>query len=382
MKNSKRRTTIMALLTLLIVVSLGYALLNVTLKINGTSGVGKNNWEIYWDAVGDIQKTDTTEIVTPAEVDASDVTQVNFAVNLKEPGDYYEFQVDAVNNGTLDAMISKIKTTIGGVDIDEDPSVLPDYVEYTIKYADGVPVAVNHILERKKGDTPTRERYKIRIEYLRSITPEELELIPSTGLSLDITSDITYKQVDENGYNRELVVPSCPDCVYAFYTTMKTYDGETSQYLENHVVNYKDLKDSNGRQRRVFMGHKIDENNKILKSYVCELVRGNILCLEGSTTGSNFNDNYNLAVSKYGVWDVPTSYGCALLTNQIWCGLSTDVQPTPTDFDVSYVYNYSYTNENAYAFINTVTDSTRGDECTISYNKTQASGRTMGCTDR
>ena len=50
----------------------------------------------------------SVETTTPATI-AADTTTINFEVKLEEPGDFYEFEVDMVNGGTIDAMISDYK---------------------------------------------------------------------------------------------------------------------------------------------------------------------------------------------------------------------------------------------------------------------------------
>jgi len=70
-------------------------------------------------------------------------TSLSFGVTLDKPGDFYEFQVDAVNDGTLDAMLSIISTTVtsGG-----SPATLPSYIKYTVKYADDEEPVEKHLL--------------------------------------------------------------------------------------------------------------------------------------------------------------------------------------------------------------------------------------------
>ena len=55
---------------------------------------------------------------------------------------YYEFQVDAVNAGTLDAMANIVsKTTV------------PSYASLTVKYADGEEIKLQEINKNKKSET-------------------------------------------------------------------------------------------------------------------------------------------------------------------------------------------------------------------------------------
>ena len=194
---NKKKNRIYFLLILLLGITVGFAALATTLKINGNAGITKNTWSVYWDkdsiAVTQGSKGDTTPTVENGE-DGSINTKVNWNVNLELPGDFYEFTIDAVNAGTLDAMINLITPTL--------PQDLPSYVSYSVTYADGVEPAQYHLLPKgtKSGSTitPTTEKYKVRIEFLNTITPEQMDAIPEEGLSFNFGYEVQYGQADSN----------------------------------------------------------------------------------------------------------------------------------------------------------------------------------------
>ncbi len=201
MKKNKKRNRIMLLLILLLGITIGFAALATTLKINGNANITKNTWSVYWDedsiAVTQGSKGDTIPDVVNGE-DGSINTKVNWNVNLEVPGDFYEFTIDAANAGTLDAMITGITPTL--------PQDLPSYVSYSVTYADGLEPAQYHLLPKgtKSGSTitPTTEKYKVRIEFLNTITPEQMDAIPEGGLSLDFGYEVQYGQADDNARNK------------------------------------------------------------------------------------------------------------------------------------------------------------------------------------
>jgi hypothetical protein len=116
------------------------------------------------------------------------------------PGDFYEFQVDATNGGSLDAMVDVLTEVI---DDDEEHGALPPYVKLSVTYVDGKAIEPKHLL--KKADfsttpaTPTKERVKVRIEFLTSVTPEQLAEIDENGEEYSINIGLTYKQADASG---------------------------------------------------------------------------------------------------------------------------------------------------------------------------------------
>jgi hypothetical protein len=197
---NKKKNRILLLLVLLLGISIGFAALATTLKINGTANIGKNTWDVHWANVGDIQKSSTTTITTGATVDSNDNTKVNFEVTLNQPGDYYEFQVDAVNAGTIDAMANIVsKTTV------------PSYASLTVKYADGEEINKYDLLAKAPDPTAeppvyTTERVKVRIEFKRDIDEDDLEEI-GDGENIDIVVDVPYDQADDNAKDRHALTP-------------------------------------------------------------------------------------------------------------------------------------------------------------------------------
>ena len=192
--NRKKRNTGLLLLLLLLTVTIGFALLSTTLKINGFADIKGNKWDVRWDdeSVAVTEGSVTAEAPTVTESD----TKVSFSVSLALPGDFYEFTIDAINAGTIDAMIEDIKTTIK--DGDGEPATLPSYINFSVTYSDGVEVAEGHLLAKRTDAThPTRETYKVRIEF-----DEEAEAIPETDSRYVVTYDVKYQQADDTAINR------------------------------------------------------------------------------------------------------------------------------------------------------------------------------------
>ena len=178
MKRRKNKKLVL-LLVLVLLISVGYAALASNLKINGTSGVKANTWSVYWNNVQIKDGSVPADNNNKARITDTAKTQVEFNVVLSEPGDYYEFTVDAVNNGTIDAMIDE-DGIVNGVYTDSSyttPATLPKAVSYTVTYADGSEIQDKHLLAKKNGNTPTKETYKVRIEYRNDdeIDPDDLD---------------------------------------------------------------------------------------------------------------------------------------------------------------------------------------------------------------
>ena len=131
-KKVRSNNVLAALIILLLGISIGYAALTTTLVINGESTIKKAVWDIHFTNVktqdGSVS-VNTANGEKIAYIPNTDETKVEYKVVLKKPGDFYEFTVDVVNSGTLDAKISSNPTLIGTDNYDK-------YVEYTVVWND------------------------------------------------------------------------------------------------------------------------------------------------------------------------------------------------------------------------------------------------------
>ena len=181
----KKQTLFFAIILLVLGLGIGYAAITTTLTIEGTTDVDANTWNVYWDNVQVTSGSVTGSQVTTAPV-ITDQTVVSFRVNLKEPGEFYEFTVDAVNDGTLNAMIDTITR----------PNNLPEYAKLTFTYNDDRELYSKQYL--KAGQT---EKIKIRLEYRDDINPS---LLPDTDETINLQVGVTYVQADSTAQDRVL----------------------------------------------------------------------------------------------------------------------------------------------------------------------------------
>ena len=177
----QKRYRISVLILLLLSISLGYAFLTTNLNIVGTTIVKDNKWDIYFD---NVQVSSGSVSASTPVIDTAKTT-VSYSVNLNLPGDYFEFTVDAKNDGTIDGMISSITSNLNGSPI----TTLPNYLEYNVSYFDGLPIERNQLLEAGEKET-----YKVRVGYKSDITKDDL---PSTEQTLNLSFSVVYVQSDD-----------------------------------------------------------------------------------------------------------------------------------------------------------------------------------------
>ena len=189
MKKNRRNSRIRVLLVVVLAVSLGYALLATTLKINGTSIITKQTWNVYWanPVVTEGSKSMTLPTITQDTNDPLN-TKVSWEVTFTYPGEFYEFTIDAVNAGSIDAKIAKIENNIAIGDVE----IPPKYINYTATYAEP---SQGDVLPKATNGTPSTKKYKIRIEYDGDYaTSDDINKMPDEGATIEASYVITYLQ--------------------------------------------------------------------------------------------------------------------------------------------------------------------------------------------
>ena len=156
-------------------------------SIFNESNANDLKWDLYFD---NIEITDGSITANQeATIVGSSRSQITFDITLKVPGDFYEFTVDAVNNGTVDAMIDQI----GINNVTEEQR---RYIKYEVTYIDGIRVKENDKLSAR-----TTEKLKIRAEYKDDIDPADLPSTTTAAMALIL--NISYVQADENAVDKE-----------------------------------------------------------------------------------------------------------------------------------------------------------------------------------
>ena len=181
MKRNNKNYIIVLVLLLIVVISIGYAVLNTTLNITGKSNISKNTWDIHFDNIK--VTTGSVEAVKAPVIENN--TTVDFETQLNLPGDYYEFTVDVVNKGTIDAMIESIT---------KEPELTEEqqkYLNYIIEYENGEQISSKQLVEKESF-----VRLKVRVELRKDIDASDL---PEVGEVLYLGFTVNYVQADENG---------------------------------------------------------------------------------------------------------------------------------------------------------------------------------------
>lgn len=238
-----RKNKKLFIIFLLVLISIGFAYLTSTLEINGIAGIGRNSWNIYFDNV--VHLTGEDLATTKPTTTGTNTKNLTYSVTLNKPGDAYRFNVDIVNGGTIDAMITVVSNT-------SLTAEQAQYVEYSVTYADETALATKNLLAKN-----SRDKLLVSVVYKDNVSNDELL---DEDLSIDIDLSIKYEQADNTAsarsagqlnvkfdYNYNLI-PELEDTSNSVQTradysiknekitvTSKIDDGYI--YLENNVLN-------------------------------------------------------------------------------------------------------------------------------------------------
>ena len=181
-ENSRKTLYIILGILLLSVCSLTivYAALNAVLRISGNSEIVASTWDIHLE--NPEVKSGSVSSNSPS---ISGTSSVGFSVALNKPGDFYEFTVDVVNDGTIDAMIDSVVKTPNLTEAQAK------YIKYEITYENGESINTNQTL--KKG---TSTPIKVRVEYRKDLVASDL---PSGATELNLKLILIYVQSDGSG---------------------------------------------------------------------------------------------------------------------------------------------------------------------------------------
>ena len=187
MRKSKQKNRKLILLSALLIVAVGYALLSSDLSIIGNYSIKKITWDIHFE---NAHKTNGSVGSDPTITDND--TKVTYSFTLNNPDEYYEFTVDAVNEGSIDGIIKKIEN--GVYDSTGTTKITaPAYIDYTIiNTSTNEDVKVGDVLE-----SDTTETYKVKVGINVGVGTSSL---PSETTSMMFKLSIDYAQKKSNGH--------------------------------------------------------------------------------------------------------------------------------------------------------------------------------------
>ena len=331
--------------------SVAYAAMEAVLEIHGNSEVVASSWDIHLENA----QVKIGSVATNAPVISGNST-LAFDVELNMPGEFYEFTVDVVNEGSIDAMIDSVVKT------PELTNEQAKYIKYEITYQNGESISTKQTL--KKG---TSTPIKVRVEYRKDIVASDLPS-SATELSLKLTliyvqSDGTGSTIPNNGVAASLVTVVDGDgtkegdevcikneCFYVISSTDSTVTMLSKYNL--HVGNSVDsdwnvtpLASPTGIQDKTAKGYDWDNENGV---EVFPFI-GTTAFSSTSQKGTNYSDysgsiveGYVNSYNSYLITQGVTPIEARLITNDELIGLGCSENDYSCSAAPSWVYATSY----------------------------------------
>ena len=262
----QRRYYLSVFVLLLLGLGIGYAAMSTNLNITGTTVLKDNRWDIHLENVQ--VRTGSVTASTPTINTAKDT--VTYSVDLNNLGDYYEFTVDAKNDGSLNGMISNISSKLNGNEI----TTLPAALSYSVTYSDDVEINNNHLLA-----VGEKVSFKIRVGYRTDINISD---IPSSSQTLNLAFTVTYIQATGSAVEK----PRGP--VY----TVSAEINNIGSVLSNGTVTFDNYYDAlAAHQYPFFLKFNLNTNNILTDAAVGFILNNNIYYLHGA--GATYNNSTN-----------------------------------------------------------------------------------------
>ena len=130
-------TTLSIAIVCIFTLTIAYSALSAVLTINGNARVSAANWDIYLNNPRVTNGSATTNL---PQIKTS--STLEFETTLNMPGDFYEFVVDVVNGGDIDAMIENVVKT---PDLTAEQA---KFLKYEITYQNNEPITTKQLLAK------------------------------------------------------------------------------------------------------------------------------------------------------------------------------------------------------------------------------------------
>ena len=180
----ERRIRILSIIALVIAVlglTIAFASLSTTLKINGGAKVEAATWDVKFEELSSASTTGSASEIESPTISEDGKKIENMKVHLTKPKDSVTYTVYVANNGSINAEITSIKT----------PTLTEQqkkYLEFSATYEDGNTIENSNIINAGE-----KEKVIIKIRFKEELEKEDL---PKEGEEIELSFEIEYVQTD------------------------------------------------------------------------------------------------------------------------------------------------------------------------------------------
>ena len=300
-------------IVLLLFIAIGYAYLTRNLGNLGANLLRKNDWNIYFDNIKPVDGSITP--TSPATIDDSKLV-VNFSTSFNEPGEYYSFYVDVVNDGSVPCMVNFIN--LNGV-----PSEYENLVNFTVKNFDMSEIREHQLLHAKD-----KIMLIVRVEYNEDLSEDDLL---ASDLNLNLSLEFEYIQADNTAQEG-------PVSIYSMMKNNSVMDNIRSEFVNNNNgINYTQFYPYNGTNGQGFYEYYKTANDDMPIYYY----RGN------NSNSIKFGGQCFNILRTTDTGDVKLLYKGPVDSNDVCTNSNSTISPSSTFTNYSYYrpfngVNYMY----------------------------------------
>lgn len=182
-RNKSTQVIVIAFLSLAILfMTVGFALFASQLTINGTATVNPSKWSVHYVTNSYAESTGSVA-ATSTNITNTDVT---YAITLDKPGDFYEFTINVINDGTFNA-------TLTALTMSTLTTAQQKYLTYTVTY-DGTDYTASNsslALSLPYTNGSNTKTVKVRVAYIQ---PENSADLPQSAVNVTLTASLDYEQ--------------------------------------------------------------------------------------------------------------------------------------------------------------------------------------------
>lgn len=174
-----RIVAIVAICVAVIALSIGYAAVSQSLKVNGTTKLKGSSWNVQFTNLVKPTVENGGLLGSASEVSSTLTgTNLSFSANLILPGDSITYRFSVTNAGNIDAKLSATPV-LTGLDSAKEQSVL-----YTMTYEDGSAIQENDLLNAKET-----KNIVLTVTFNQAATS-----VPSADTELSLSTTMNYIQ--------------------------------------------------------------------------------------------------------------------------------------------------------------------------------------------
>lgn len=193
MKNQKKVILVVLLIAAIMALSIAFALLSQTLRINGSAKIVPGTWEIKFKDLQDVELNGGAIEDSKPTLQSNDTVIGDYAVTLMVSEDSATYKFKVVNNGSINAKLAKIivgegtgtevnKVALDGIVLegaDADKTIVQAGLSYTLKYSDGTDVTKDDTL-----DAGAEKDMVLKLSFTSSTMPGAEVKIKGLGIQL------------------------------------------------------------------------------------------------------------------------------------------------------------------------------------------------------